>query len=57
MVDEAYIEFASEQRSVTDLVRRFDNLFVARLFSKAWGRAWLRLCYVASADAAAAGAE
>lgn len=42
-LDEAYIDFA--ERSLVDLVRRYDNLVVGRTMSKAFGLAGLRLGY------------
>jgi len=46
VVDEAYIDFAKEENSVMSLVEEYDNLMVARTFSKAYGLAALRLGYV-----------
>ena len=48
LVDEAYREFADPALGdpVTDLLPRFDNLAVARTFSKAYGLASLRVGYV-----------
>ena len=43
IVDEAYAEYAGT--SVADLVKRYDNLVVARTFSKAFGLAGLRIGY------------
>lgn len=45
IVDEAYMDFAFEQESVTSLVNEYPNLIVARTFSKAYGLAALRLGY------------
>lgn len=42
-VDEAYVEFA--ERSLVNLIGRFENLIVFRTFSKAFGLAGLRLGY------------
>lgn len=42
VVDEAYVEF-SDQRSVADLIDRFDNLAVLRTLSKAWALAGARI--------------
>lgn len=44
VVDEAYIEFAS-QPSLAEQVIRFENLIVLRTFSKAWGLAGIRVGY------------
>lgn len=44
VVDEAYVEFASEP-SLTNTVGRFPNLIVLRTFSKAWGMAGIRVGY------------
>lgn len=41
LIDEAYFEFYG--RTVMDLVSKYDNLFVARTFSKAYGLAGFRL--------------
>ncbi len=46
IVDEAY--FAYMKESVIDLINEYDNLFVLRTFSKAFGLAGLRAGYVAS---------
>ena len=48
VVDEAYREFADPALGdpVTDLLPRFDNVAVARTFSKAYGLASLRVGYV-----------
>ena len=48
LVDEAYREFADSALGdpVTDLLPRFDNVAVARTFSKAYGLASLRVGYV-----------
>ena len=48
LVDEAYREFADGALGdpVTDLLPRFDNVAVARTFSKAYGLASLRVGYV-----------
>ncbi|CAI8042271.1 Putative phenylalanine aminotransferase [Geodia barretti] len=48
LVDEAYREFADPALGdpVADLLPRFDNVAVARTFSKAYGLASLRLGYV-----------
>lgn len=42
VVDEAYIEFAYE-RSVADLINRYENLAVLRTLSKAWALAGARI--------------
>ncbi|TPV94255.1 MAG: histidinol-phosphate aminotransferase family protein [Myxococcales bacterium FL481] len=49
VVDEAYVEFVGEHASACRLVDQYDNLFVARSFSKAFGLAGLRLGYLVSA--------
>jgi histidinol-phosphate aminotransferase len=41
LIDEAYFEFYGE--TVLDLLPKYDNLFVARTFSKAYGLAGLRI--------------
>ena len=46
LLDEAYVEFAPE--SLSDLVLKYENLFIFRTFSKAFGLAGLRLGYVVS---------
>ena len=42
VVDEAYVEF-SDQRSVSDLIGRYENLAVLRTLSKAWALAGVRI--------------
>ena len=42
VVDEAYVEF-SDQRSVADLIGRYENLAVLRTLSKAWALAGARV--------------
>ncbi|GLQ46248.1 histidinol-phosphate aminotransferase [Dyella lipolytica] len=42
VVDEAYVEF-SDQRSVVDLIERYENLAVLRTLSKAWALAGARI--------------
>jgi histidinol-phosphate aminotransferase len=46
VVDEAYYEFS--QKSVIELIKKFDNLIIIRTFSKAFGLAGIRLGYVLS---------
>lgn len=46
VVDEAYMEFVKDSESVVDLVDQYDNLIVARTFSKAYGLASSRLGYL-----------
>jgi len=46
VVDEAYMEFVKESESVADLIDDYDNLIVARTFSKAYGLASSRLGYM-----------
>lgn len=50
IVDEAYLEFvtAPELQSALTLVNQYDNLIVARTFSKAYGLAGLRVGYIAA---------
>ncbi|MGY5853060.1 MAG: histidinol-phosphate transaminase [Candidatus Thorarchaeota archaeon] len=43
VLDEAYVEYAPE--SLVRLVREYDNLFVMRTFSKAFGLAGMRIGY------------
>ena len=45
-LDEAYYEFSGE--TAAGLIKEFDNLIIARTFSKAFGLAGLRLGYVLS---------
>lgn len=50
VVDEAYIEFAYE-RSVADLIDRYENLAVLRTLSKAWALAGARIgCVLANPE-------
>ena len=44
-IDEAYIEFNLELNLV-NLISRFENLFITRTFSKAWGLASFRVGYI-----------
>lgn len=48
VVDEAYLEYvtAPELQSALSLVREYENLIVARTFSKAYGLAGLRVGYI-----------
>lgn len=46
VVDEAYMEFASEKESLTDETSNYPNLLIARTFSKAYGLASMRLGYM-----------
>ncbi len=48
VVDEAYLEFvtAPELQSALDLIGQYENLIVARTFSKAYGLAGLRVGYI-----------
>ena len=50
VVDEAYLEFvtAPELHSALALINQYDNLIVARTFSKAYGLAGLRVGYIAA---------
>lgn len=47
IIDEAYIDFANE-RSISQLVKKFDNLIVIKSFSKFIGLAGLRVGYFLS---------
>lgn len=47
LVDEAYIEFSNEN-TVIELINEYDNLYVTRTFSKAYGSAGIRLGIIAS---------
>ncbi|MBI5514752.1 MAG: histidinol-phosphate transaminase [Deltaproteobacteria bacterium] len=51
VVDEAYVEFGDDDRSVAPLVREHPNLVVVRTFSKAFGLAGLRLGYALACEA------
>tara|TARA_Y100001951_G_scaffold103166_1_gene111394 strand:- start:3453 stop:4487 length:1035 start_codon:yes stop_codon:yes gene_type:complete len=46
LVDEAYIDFGGE--SAVSLIDTYDNLFVCKTFSKAWGAAGARCGYIIS---------
>jgi len=46
VVDEAYIEYVSDQASLASLVNQFPNLYVTRTFSKAYALAGARLGYL-----------
>eukprot|EP00727_Mastigamoeba_balamuthi_P003522 m51a1_g13167 hypothetical protein (389) ;mRNA; f:73994-75160 len=45
LVDEAYGEYMDESNSATQLLGEYDNLIVARTFSKGWGLAGVRAGY------------
>ena len=47
IIDEAYIEFCYDQ-SCKDLIKTYNNIFITRTFSKAYGLAGLRLGYILS---------
>lgn len=47
LIDEAYIEFSNES-SIIDLIPKYDNLFVTRTFSKAFGSAGVRFGVITS---------
>lgn len=47
LVDEAYIEF-SDEKTLLPRISSYDNLFVTRTFSKAYGSAGVRLGIIAS---------
>lgn len=49
VIDEAYIDFAGESASVISLINKYDNLVVARTFSKAYSLAGLRCGYAIAA--------
>ncbi len=46
IIDEAYIEFANKNDSLTSWVKDWDNLLVTRTFSKGFGLAGIRLGYL-----------
>ena len=46
LIDEAYYGFYNQ--TFKNLVKKFDNIFIVRSFSKAWGLAGLRLGYIIS---------
>ena len=46
LIDEAYVEFAPGD--CLELVKKYNNLFISRTFSKAWGAAGCRLGYLIS---------
>jgi len=46
LLDEAYVDFAPS--SYVQLINEFDNLFVLKTFSKAWGGAGVRCGYICS---------
>jgi len=47
-LDEAYIEFSKQSKSMMSMVDQFENLMVIRTFSKAFGLAGIRLGYLVS---------
>lgn len=47
LVDEAYIEFSNVE-SIIDWIKKYDNLYVTRTFSKAYGSAGIRLGIITS---------
>ena len=46
VVDEAYAEFASPEKSVKPLLERYRNLVLVKTFSKAWRLAGVRIGYM-----------
>jgi histidinol-phosphate aminotransferase len=56
LVDEAYHHFveSSKYKSALDLSRRYDNVVVARTFSKIYGMAGMRLGYAVASESNAA---
>jgi histidinol-phosphate aminotransferase len=46
IIDEAYMEFFDESQSMIDQINTFENIIVARTFSKAYGLANARLGFV-----------
>ncbi len=52
-VDEAYVEFADDDRSVAGWIRQCPNLVVLRTFSKFYGLAGMRVGYALAAPAVA----
>ena len=46
LIDEAYYGFSKETSK--NFVKRFENIFIVRSLSKAWGLAGLRLGYIIS---------
>ena len=51
VLDEAYIDFATNQMSIAKRIKQYPNLVILRTFSKAWGLAGVRLG-IAFADSA-----
>lgn len=50
IVDEAYMEFSSDQQTMMDEIKNYDNLIVLRTFSKAYGLAGARLGYMIASN-------
>src|SRR5699024_4459156 len=50
IVDEAYGDYMDQQSSAISLVHKYENLFVVRTFSKAYGLAGMRIGYVVASD-------
>jgi len=50
LVDEAYADYIEDSESAITLINNYDNLFVARSFSKGYGLAGLRVGYLACCD-------
>ena len=48
VIDEAYMDFASESNSLMNEVNNYQNLVVLRTLSKAWGLAGIRLGFCAA---------
>lgn len=48
LVDEAYIDYVEKPDSIVDLIHEFDNLIIARSFSKTFGAAGCRIGYLLS---------
>jgi len=45
VIDEAYIEFADAKKSLSKLLKEYQNIVILRTFSKAWGLAGIRVGY------------
>lgn len=50
IVDEAYMEFSSDNQTMMDDILNYDNLIVLRTFSKAYGLAGARLGYMIASN-------
>jgi histidinol-phosphate aminotransferase len=51
LIDEAYIDYATDPEDITCLLNDYDNLIIARSFSKTFGAAGIRVGYLLTSEA------